>query len=238
MRFCAIVVAAGRGVRFGQAKQLIDVAGRPLVAWSLATFGAMAELEDLVIATEPEHLETMAALAAEYAPRLAAIAVRGGATRQESARNALAAVPARCDAAFIHDGARPLVRAGDVRIAMRLTGPGAAAAIAAPVIDTIKVVPAGGITIARTLDREELWAAQTPQFGTLADLRRAHDAARASGFEATDDAMLLERIGVSVNVVEASAENFKVTRPNDRVLAETIILDRARSDGHAAIGRR
>jgi 2-C-methyl-D-erythritol 4-phosphate cytidylyltransferase len=106
------------------------------------------------------------------------------------------------------------------------------------VIDTIKVVPAGGITIARTLDREELWAAQTPQFGTLADLRRAHDAARASGFEATDDAMLLERIGVSVNVVEASAENFKVTRPNDRVLAETIILDRARSDGHAAIGRR
>ena len=125
-----------------------------------------------------------------------------------------------------------------MRIAMRLTGPGAAAAIAAPVIDTIKVVPAGGITIARTLDREELWAAQTPQFGTLADLRRAHDAARASGFEATDDAMLLERIGVSVNVVEASAENFKVTRPNDRVLAETIILDRARSDGHAAIGRR
>jgi 2-C-methyl-D-erythritol 4-phosphate cytidylyltransferase len=238
VRFCAIVVAAGRGVRFGQPKQLVELAGRPLVAWSLATFGAMIELEDLVIATEPEHLEIMAALAGEYAPRLAAIVVRGGATRQESARHALAAVPARCDAAFIHDGARPLVRAGDVRIGMRLTGPGAGALVAAPVVDTIKIVPAGGISVVRTLDREELWAAQTPQFGTLADLRRAHDAARESSFEATDDAMLLERIGVSVNVVEASAENFKVTRPSDRVLAETIIRDRAKSDGHAAIGHR
>ena len=227
MKFAAIVVAAGRGVRFGRPKQLIEVAGRPLVSWSLATFGAMDELEDLVIATEPEHIERMTSLAAEFAPRLAAIVVRGGATRQASVRNALAAVPARCDAAFVHDGARPLVLASDVRRIMELTTPGAGALVAAPVVDTIKVVAPGGSRVERTLERDRLWAAQTPQSGTLADLRRAHESASDSGFEATDDAMLLERIGVAVSVVQASGENFKVTRETDRDFAEAILLERA-----------
>jgi len=225
--FAAIVVAAGRGVRFGRPKQLVPLAGKPLAAWSIATFGAMSELEDLVIATEEEHVGAMAALAAEFAPRLQATVVRGGATRQESVERALAAVPARCDAAFVHDGARPLVRAEDVRAGMALTAPGFGALLAAPVVDTIKVVSAGSDVVAETLDRSRLWAAQTPQFGTLADLRRAHAAARADGFEATDDAMLLERAGCTVRVVPAGGENFKVTHPSDRVLAEAILRERA-----------
>jgi 2-C-methyl-D-erythritol 4-phosphate cytidylyltransferase len=226
VKFAAIVVAAGRGTRFGQPKQLIEVAGRPLVAWSLATFEAMPELEDLVIATEPEYVERMAALAARYAPRLRASVVPGGATRQESARLALAAVPARCDAAFIHDGARPLVQAGDIRAAAALVEPGVGALLAAPVVDTIKIVEPGSTTVTRTLERSRLWAAQTPQFGTLADLVRAHEAARTEAFEATDDAMLLERIGVRVDVVPATGENFKVTLAGDRELAETILRER------------
>jgi 2-C-methyl-D-erythritol 4-phosphate cytidylyltransferase len=227
VKFCAIVVAAGRGLRFGRPKQLIEVAGRPLIAWSLATFGTMEELEDLVIATEPEHLERMASIAAEYAPRLGTIVVRGGATRQESARAALAAVPGRCAGAFIHDGARPLVLASDIRTAMAATAPGAGALIATPVVDTIKVVDSGTTRVAQTLDRGSLWAAQTPQFGTLADLRRGHEVARASGFEATDDAMLLERISVRVVVIPASGENFKVTLPGDRDRAEALLRERA-----------
>jgi len=222
-RFCAIVVAAGRGLRFGQSKQLVEIAGRPLVAWSFAAFGAMDELEDLVIATEAEHLEDMAAIAAEYAPRLAVTVVRGGSRRQDSARHALAAVPARCDACFIHDGARPLVRAADVRVAMTLVSSGTGALIATRVVDTIKVADPGGSSVVRTLDRSSLWAAQTPQFGTVQDLRRAHEAARSSEFEATDDAMLLERIGVTVRIVPASGDNFKVTLPGDRDRVEAIL---------------
>jgi 2-C-methyl-D-erythritol 4-phosphate cytidylyltransferase len=228
VNFCAIGVAAGRGLRFGQPKQLIELAGRPMIGWSLATFGAMPELEDLVIATEPEHVERMAALAAEYAPRLSSIVVRGGATRQQSARCALEAVPSRCDAAFIHDGARPLVLARDVRAGMALTRPGEGSLIAAPVVDTIKVVEPGTTNVVSTLDRSSLWSAQTPQFGALQDLRRAHEEARVSGFEATDDAMLLERIGVSVHVVAPSAENFKVTLAGDRDLASVILRERSR----------
>ncbi len=226
MKFAAIVVAAGRGVRFGRPKQLALVADRPLVAWSLAVFGAMPELEDLVIATERDHLETMAALAAAHAPRLTTIVVPGGATRQESVRSAVAAVPGRCTAAFVHDGARPLVNAADVRAAMALTKPGTGVLLAEAVTDTIKVVAPGTSAVIRTLDRSELWAAQTPQFGTLADLRRAHDTAARERFEATDDAALLERIGCEVLIVRVSADNFKVTVRGDELLAEVILRER------------
>ena len=227
MKFCAIVVAAGRGVRFGRPKQLIDVAGRPLVAWSLATFGAMGELDDLVIATEPEYVAQMAELAHEYAPRLRAAVVSGGETRQRSVERALDAVPASCDAAFVHDGARPLVRADDVRAGMAATAPGTGAVIAAPVVDTIKVVASDGRTVARTLERAELWAAQTPQFGTLADLRAAHARARRHGRAATDDATLLEEAGHVVVVVAASDENFKVTLAGDADRAAAILRERS-----------
>ena len=225
MKFAAIVVAAGRGVRFGRPKQLVDVAGRPLVAWSFALFGGMRELDDLIVATEAEYLDEMAALAAVFAPRLRATVVCGGASRRESVRRALAAVPAACDAVFVHDGARPLVLAADVRAGMAATAPGRGALLAVPVVDTIKVVARDAHRVTATLDRSELWAAQTPQFGTLADFVRAHDA-DAGGPEATDDAMLLERAGCDVVVVRTSAENFKVTLGGDRDLAEAILRDR------------
>ncbi len=225
MNFAAVVVAAGRGVRFGRSKQLVEVAGRPLVAWSFSLFDGMPELDDLVIATEAEHVPAMASLAATYAPRLRTRVVRGGATRRESVFAALEAVPERCDAALIHDGARPLVLAADVRAGMAEVRPGRGSLLAVPVIDTIKVVPRGAGHVTATLDRSELWAAQTPQFGTLADLRRAHAAPPADA-EATDDAMLLEAAGCEVVVVKTSSENFKVTLPADRDLAETLLLAR------------
>jgi 2-C-methyl-D-erythritol 4-phosphate cytidylyltransferase len=224
--FCAIVVAAGRGERFGQPKQLVDVAGRPLAAWSLATFGAMSELDDLVIATEPQTLEAFEHLAREFAPRLRVRVVAGGATRQQSVGRALVAVPEHCAAVLVHDGARPLIVAADVRAGMAVTANGIGAMLAAPVVDTIKVVAPGSHSVTRTLDRAELWAAQTPQFAMLADMRAAYAGAAAVGFEATDDAMLLERAGCRVVVVPASGENFKVTHAGDRDRAEIILQRR------------
>ncbi len=226
-KFCGIIVAAGRGARFGRPKQLVEVAGRPLVAWSIAAFGAIREIDDLVIATEPEHVEGMQRLASTWAQRLSTRVIAGGATRQASVRAALAAVPAHCAAVFVHDGARPLVQVEDVRGGMELVKDGVASLLATPVVDTVKVVAQGGRAVERTLDRSELWAAQTPQFATLADLRRAHEAAERDGVEATDDAALLERIGVLVLVVPASGENFKVTLRGDRDLAETILRERS-----------
>jgi 2-C-methyl-D-erythritol 4-phosphate cytidylyltransferase len=227
LRWGAVIVAAGRGARLGRPKQLLDLAGLPMVGWSIQTFASLDEIADLVVATEPDLVETMRALIGRLAPRYSPRVVCGGATRQASVRAGLAAVPASCDAVLVHDGARPLVSARDVRAGMREVGEGRAALLAAPLVDTVKVVTPDSMLVTRTLDRSTLWAAQTPQFAMAADLRRAHERASADGIDATDDATLLERIGVAVVAVPTSAENFKVTLPQDLARAAAILHERS-----------
>lgn len=224
--WAAVIVAAGRGERFGGPKQLIELAGLPMVGWSIRTFAEISSVIETVIVTEPEWIESMRDLLARYAPTHGGTVVEGGAARQESVRNGLRAVPERCAAVLVHDGARPLVRAGDVRAGMEAVSEGRAAVLATPVVDTIKAVDPGSLKVTQTLDRRSLWAAQTPQFATAADLARAHEHARRDGFEATDDAALLERIDVEVVVVASSSENFKVTHPHDVARAEAILQRR------------
>lgn len=225
----AVIVAAGRGLRLGRPKQFIELAGLPMVGWSIQTFAAMDEIAELVIATEPESIEPMRELAQRLAPNLPQRVVRGGELRQDSAREGVTALSDRCDAAFVHDGARPLVTAADVRAGMREVRAGRASLLAEPVVDTIKLVDRDSLIVGATLDRGTLWAAQTPQFASTADLRAAHERGRLDGVAVTDDAALLERIGVSVVVVPATGENFKVTRPADVIRAETILSARPKT---------
>lgn len=227
MRWGAVIVAAGRGERLGRPKQMLDLAGLPMAGWSIQTFAGIDDIADLVVATEPDLVETMRALVTRLAPRFSPRVVCGGATRQASVREGLQALPSECDAVLVHDGARPLVSADDVRAGMREVVPGRAALLAAPVVDTIKVVTPGSMLVTGTLDRSTLWAAQTPQFALAADLRRAHERATTDGIDATDDAMLLERIGIAVVALAASAENFKVTLPRDVARAATILRERS-----------
>jgi 2-C-methyl-D-erythritol 4-phosphate cytidylyltransferase len=127
-----------------------------------------------------------------------------------------------------------LVRAADVREGMYAVKPGTGALSAAPVVDTIKVAGEDG-KVLRTLDRQTLWAAQTPQFALTRDLRLAHEQAASEAWEATDDAVLLERIGLIVVVVPSSEENFKVTHPFDRDRAEMVLRARcAQAEGKQA----
>jgi 2-C-methyl-D-erythritol 4-phosphate cytidylyltransferase len=110
-----------------------------------------------------------------------------------------------------------------VRRGMQPVRTGHASLLALPVIDTIKVIDRATNIVARTLDRDVLWAAQTPQFATLDDMLRAHEEGIRERIDATDDAMLLERIGVHVHLVPGSPENFKVTLPEDRDRAEHVM---------------
>jgi 2-C-methyl-D-erythritol 4-phosphate cytidylyltransferase len=197
-----------------------------MVGWSIRRFAHMPEIAEVIVATEEECIDRMRALLARLAPERAARVVRGGASRQGSVYEGLAAISAGIDAALVHDGARPLVGASDVRAGMREVRPGRAALLAAPVVDTIKVVEAQSRSVKATLDRATLWAAQTPQFALLADLRAAHEQARRDGLAVTDDATLLERSGLDVVVVPATGENFKVTLPADVARAETILRER------------
>jgi len=222
----AVVVAAGRGTRFGRPKQLLELAGKPVVAWSVETLATMPEIVELVIVTEPEFIELMEHAVAPFARSLKPRIVRGGSTRQDSVRLGLAVLSEHCAGILVHDGARPLVRAHEIRAGMRAVRPGRAALLAAPVVDTIKVVDAQ-CTVTQTLERATLWAAQTPQFAAARDLRRAHaDAEREQRPPATDDAALLERAGIGVTVIPASPDNFKVTLPGDLARAETVLRER------------
>jgi len=225
----ALIVAAGRGTRFGRPKQLVEIAGKAMFAWSVEAFVSIAEITDLVIATEPEFVEQVGELARRMIGNVDLRVVSGGIERQDSVRIGLGAFPDRCHAVLVHDGARPMIRAGDVRRGMAVVAPGVASLLATPVVDTIKQLDRDG-KVVRTLDRTLLWAAQTPQFATLGDLRRAHRDAERAGLRVTDDATLLERVGLDVLAVDGNPENFKVTYPADFVRAEAILRDRTAID--------
>jgi 2-C-methyl-D-erythritol 4-phosphate cytidylyltransferase len=223
LKWAAVIVAAGRGTRLHGPKQFLDLAGLPMVGWSIRLFAAMPEIAELVVAAEPESLEPMRSLFAQLAPERTPSIVPGGAIRQQSVYQGLNAISQGCQGVLVHDGARPLVSADDVRAGMREVAPRRAALLAEPVVDTIKSVDPQSLRVDATLDRRTLWAAQTPQFALAADLREAHERARCEGIGATDDAALLERIGIEVVVVPSTSENFKVTHLADVARARTIL---------------
>lgn len=222
MRWGAVIAAAGHGTRFGRPKQFVEIAGMPMVGWSIRTLASMSEIVEVIVATEPDHISRTEELLAEIAPECSARVVAGGATRQESVRNGMLAFGSRVDAALVHDGARPLVHLQDVRAGMREVRGRRGAVLATPVVDTVKVVDPETLLVRRTLERSTLWAAQTPQFGMLADFAEAYALDEA----ATDDATLLERIGVEVVVVASRHANFKVTVPEDVSQAELLLRER------------
>lgn len=229
----AVIVAAGHGTRFGRPKQLVELAGKPMIAWSIEAFATMPEIAELVVVTEPEFIERIEAVVHPRVRHATVQVVRGGPDRQASVEHGLAALSDDVAAVLVHDGARPLVRTADVRAGMRVVRQGTASLLATPVVDTVKSADADG-KVTRTLDRSTLWAAQTPQFATARDLRRAYAEAQRRGQPAaTDDAALLERAGFDVLIVEGSPENFKVTLPGDLFRAEALLRDRG-EDGAAA----
>ena len=207
MSVVGIVPAGGAGERLGadRPKAFVVCAGRPLYEWSVEVLAAVCDR--VVVAVPAEYVR----------PGW----VEGGASRSASVRNALAAAP-EATTVVVHDAARPLVTRELVeRCIGALMGVDGAIA-AAPVTDTIKEAYPDG-TVERTLDRSRLWAVQTPQVFRADALRRALDVDEATLAAATDDASLVEAAGGSVRVVEARAENIKVTTTADLRRAEAAL---------------
>lgn len=203
----AIVVAAGEGRRFGQPKQFALLGGRPVIEWSLEASRSVARG---VVAVLPESFVGSPGLG-KGADRVMA----GGPTRASSVRRGLAAVPDNAEVVLVHDAARPLASRELFRAVVDAVLAGADGAIPGiAVADTVKRVRNG--YVAETLDRSELVAVQTPQAFRAAALRQAH----AGAPEATDDAGLLEALGLSVAVVPGEYHNLKLTSPEDLAIAE------------------
>jgi 2-C-methyl-D-erythritol 4-phosphate cytidylyltransferase len=217
----ALILAAGSGERFGAGapKAFVELAGRPLVQWSVDALRAVAAIEQIVVAL-PVGADTPVGTSG----------VQGGAVRSESVRLALAAAGGGRDQdlVLVHDAARPLLTTELAQATIRAlevdeTIDGAIAAV--PMTDTVKRVRDG--VVSETLERSELWAVQTPQVFRRAALERALDVPREVLAQATDDAWLIERAGGRVGVVESSSENLKVTTPHDLALAEMLLVSRA-----------
>jgi 2-C-methyl-D-erythritol 4-phosphate cytidylyltransferase len=220
----ALIVAAGSGERLGagRPKALVELAGRPMLDWSLRALAATPEIEQVVVA-----LPVGAGLPEVSGERV--IGVEGGATRSESVRCALE-VAQEGDPVLVHDAARPLLTPGivaHVLAALAADVDADAAIAAAPVTDTIKrVADHGGVL--ETLDRSSLWAVQTPQVFRRDALERALAQPADVLGEATDDAWLIERSGGRVVVASVSAENLKVTTPLDLEIAGELLSRRTR----------
>lgn len=210
----ALIVAAGLGERLGVGgpKAFVELAGQPLVRWSVDVLASVPAIEQIVVAL-PRGAEAPAGT----------VGVRGGAVRSESVRLALAAAGPG-DPVLVHDAARPLVSVELVQATLSAVEvDGVDCAIAAtPVTDTIKQTDTD-LTVTQTLDRTGLWAVQTPQVFRREALERALDVGDELLSRATDDAWLVERAGGTVVVVPASPENLKITTPLDLALAEMLL---------------
>ncbi|MDQ1523470.1 MAG: 2-C-methyl-D-erythritol 4-phosphate cytidylyltransferase [Pyrinomonadaceae bacterium] len=221
----AIIVAAGRGTRAGggEPKQFRALAGVPLIIHTLRQFEACAAIDEIVLVAPAEEASVHVAAARSELKKVTRV-VEGGATRTGSVWRGLESLPGGgIEIVAVHDGVRPFVTPEEIARTVRAAAESGAAVLCAPVVDTIKVCEEG--RVARTLPRESLRRALTPQCFRYELLRRAYEYARAAGVEATDDAALVEMLGAQIAVVEGDARNIKLTRPEDFALAEILLKE-------------
>ena len=218
-----VVVAAGQGSRFGGdvPKQFLPVAGVPVLLRALRPFVSHPEIAEVVVVLSPTHAERPPQFLAGLAGASLSV-VAGGAERSDSVAAGLRALGSACDVVLVHDGARPFVERGviDAVIAHARAGDGAVAAV--PVSDTLKQQAAGDPTlVARTVPRDGLWRAQTPQGFPRRLLEQAYVRTGATA-AATDEASLVEACGGAVRIVPDTPRNLKITTREDLALAEAL----------------
>ncbi len=216
----AIVLAGGSGSRMGADcnKVLLELRGEPVIVRSVRAFQGL--VDGVVLVTREEDIP--AVKHAVEAAQLDVTVVPGGSSRQASVWNGLCALPAGCTHVLIHDGARCLVDKGTIRRCMASVEACGTGVAAIPAIDTIKQVDEAN-TVTATPDRSTLRAVQTPQGFTVDIIRHAHEAAMQEGFLGTDDASLVERLGIPVQLTLGDRRNIKLTTPEDMLMAEAFL---------------
>ena len=226
MNVTAIIVAAGTGQRIGAAlaKTYLPIVGRPLILRTLDRIFASSAISSVILvvaANDLEYCRDLLKCDRSLEGRVLDLQP-GGATRQQSVRCGLDKLDAKTDMVLIHDGARPFVSAALIDRCIQAAALKGAAVAGLPVRDTIKRVSDDGY-IQSTPERAGLWEIQTPQCFQRDLIVAAHQRAVREGFDATDDAMVVERMAKPVCVVEGEACNFKITVPEDLQIAEAMI---------------
>lgn len=214
----AIIVAAGQGTRAGGTipKQFVEICGKPILFHTVSKFQENAYIDEIIIATRKDYVGYCKDYAEKNGYGKLSCVVAGGAERQETVSRALEVI--KGGIVVIHDGVRTFVEDRHISECVYRAYETGACALGVPVKDTLKRV--NGAEITQTVDRDNLWAIQTPQAFSYDVLTKAYAQADADGFVGTDDASLVERFGALVSVVEGSSRNFKITTPEDVALAK------------------
>jgi len=221
----AIIAAGGAGLRMGTStpKQFSELLGVPILIHTIRAFRKVPAIGAIVVVAPAQHRERTCALLAQYQLDNHCTVVIGGKLRQDSVRIGLAQVAGDSPLVAVHDGARPLITPDDIQRCLDAAAHKGGAIMAVPVKDTLKAVSAD-TAIRHTVEREGLWQAQTPQAVRTSLLKEAFAKADQDGFIGTDEASLLEHGGWPVVVVQGSETNLKITRPDDLLMAEAILM--------------
>lgn len=221
----AIVVAGGVGQRAGRdgGKQLANVLGRPVVAWTLDALD-QSRVNGIVVVCPHEDRGRYRSSELDVDTLVTPVAFAdSGRSRRESVASGLATLPESCEIAVVHDGARPLVTPTTIDAAVTLLNEHedvAGVIVGHPSVDSLKQIDNG--RVASSVDRSAVWAVQTPQVFRVEALKRAHGATESRATD-TDDAALVERAGGSVLVLEGPRDNIKVTLPEDFAYVESVL---------------
>lgn len=226
MNTTALIPAAGMGRRMGASinKQYLELAGRPILAHTLALFENSPDIDRIIVISPQEEIPfCREQVVSRYGFRKVHDIVAGGAERQDSVRNGLCALSDAHgdDIILVHDGVRPFMPAALLPEVIATAHQVGGCVVGVPVKDTVKEV--SDHRVVGTPARERLWLAQTPQAFPFSILRRAHDRALTENFRGTDDASLVEHLGLPVAMVQGSYRNIKITTPEDLALAHAFL---------------
>jgi 2-C-methyl-D-erythritol 4-phosphate cytidylyltransferase len=217
----AIIVAGGSSKRLGADKALALLNGMPVLEYSVRAFDALAETQEIILVARREILDEAGTIANRASKKIRAV-ILGGSERHLSVWEGIKAVPPEARMIAVHDAARPVIDREQIAACLREAERCGAASCATRVVETLKREDADGF-ISSGIDREGVWAMQTPQIFDAGLLRRAYAEIMAQNEIVTDETSAFERLGVKVKLVETPRWNMKITWPGDLEIAERLI---------------
>jgi len=235
MKAAVIITAGGLGKRFGVKgdkllpKQFIHLSSKPLILYSIESFERSEFISEIILVVPDKWVEyTETELVDKFNIKKISKVIAGGAQRQESVERGFKSLSSKPGLVAVHDGVRPFVSLELIEGVLQQAANSGAAITAIPATDTIKK-SSSTQSIEKTLSREDIWFAQTPQAFKYEILHEAYEKALQDGYLGTDEAELVERIGKEVKLVLGSKNNIKITTPEDLKLGE-LILNSAMND--------
>ncbi len=230
-RVTAVIPAAGSGVRMGseEAKQYLEIGGKPLLVYTVRAFQQCHSVDSIIIVVPEKDVDyCLYQMVQRYQLNKVCKVISGGERRQDSVRNGVEAVADSCRWVLIHDGVRPFVSIELIEKVIKAARRYRAVSTGLPVTETIKRVDSKG-NVLKTIERSDLWLMQTPQIFSREDIHLAHQEGLKRGWtEATDDAFLVEKMGIPVTIIEGEEGNIKITTPHDLQVAGFLLSNELR----------